>query len=124
MYDVIYDQMVEAGVAEYREKPVYCDKEGNVVSDNSNKKYGRPCTMKLTKTANILFGDETGCNTNQTGDGNYHGKKFLCGIHQIPRKSVNAKDSRFTLLPITAANGNAVIYVVIFKSKEKVVPEA
>ena len=37
---------------------------------------------------------------------------------------MNSKDHRFTLLPITAANGNAVLYVVIFKSKKVVVPEA
>lgn len=37
----------------------------------------------------------------------------------MPRKSVNARDHRFTLLPITAANGVAVIYVVIFRSKEE-----
>ena len=114
--------MVDTGLAEKLGTSVYFDQAGNEVSDDNEKKYGRKCNMKLTKPSYILFGDETGCNTNQTSDGNFNGEKFICGRGQVPRKSSSATDHRFTLLPITAANGNAVIYVVIFKSKRKKPP--
>ena len=47
IYDEIYDQMVEAGVAVRTNLPIYCDKEGNVVIEDSGKKYGFLCTICL-----------------------------------------------------------------------------
>ena len=46
----------------------------------------------------------------------------MCARGQVPRKSSSATDHRFTLLPITSASGNAVLYAIIFKSKQKGVP--
>jgi len=55
MYEKIYDQMLEAGVA-----------------------------VKLDFPSQRTSYSERGYNTNQTGDKNFHGEIFVCGIHQTP----------------------------------------
>ena len=104
MYYVVYDATVDVGVAEKLEPPVLCDREGNEVSKDSNNKYGRKCNIKLTKPNYILFGEKTGCNTNQTSDGNFSGEKFVCGRGQVRRKSLLATDHQFTFFSITVTN--------------------
>ena len=42
MYDIIYDQMVEARVAVARDSPVFCDKHGNIVSKDKNREKQTP----------------------------------------------------------------------------------
>ena len=65
MYDVIYDNMVEAGVARTLETPAFMDNEGNIVDEHDNNRLGLACTIEITHPDYILFADETGCNTSQ-----------------------------------------------------------
>jgi hypothetical protein len=66
MYDGVYRSMVKAGVA------VKMPKE----SDEINM-YGRATKFKLIKTENVVFVEETGCNTNQKTGGHIGGELFI-----------------------------------------------
>jgi hypothetical protein len=101
MYDVVYDEMVDAGVAKKRETPVFMDKEGNVVSDFDSKRYGRKSDVEITHPNYILFANETGCNTCQKKDGHTGGSKFVCETGTVPSRISNTADHRYTLLPYT-----------------------
>jgi hypothetical protein len=103
MYDVIYDEMVGAGVARVLETPKFLDRSGNIV--DKEDKFGEAVDIEILHPDYILFGDETGCNTSQKKDGHEGGKKFVVGRGQVPRTSCSTTDHRFTLLPITSASG-------------------
>ena len=120
MYDVIYNQFLETGVARKIESSVYLDRSGNIVQ--KDLKFGEACDIEIIHPDYILFGDETGCNTSQKKDGHEAGTKFVVGKGQVPRTSCVTTDHRFTLLPITAANGEPVICVIIFQGKSSEVP--
>jgi hypothetical protein len=120
MYDVIYDEMVGAGVARVLETPKFLDRSGNIV--DKEDKFGEAVDIEILHPDYILFGDETGCNTSQKKDGHEGGKKFVVGRGQVPRTSCSTTDHRFTLLPITSASGEVVICVVIFQGKSAEIP--
>jgi hypothetical protein len=120
MYDVIYDQLVDARVARLREIPVFMNRAGEIVDES--EKYGEPVDIDVLHPDYILFGDETGCNTSQQKDGHEGGRKYLCGKDQVPKTSCVTSDHRFTLLPITTASGEPVVCVVIFQGSSKDVP--
>jgi hypothetical protein len=120
MYDVIYDQMVDAGVARVREIAVFMNRSGDIVDEAS--KFGEPCDIEILHPDYILFGDETGCNTSQKKDGHEAGTKYICASGQVPKTACVTTDHRFTLLPITTASGEAVVSVVIFQGKSSEVP--
>lgn len=90
MYDVIYDVFIEAGVAVKLDNPDY-----------------------------VIFADEVGFNTNMKDDGNIAGTKYVCGRGKTPKMKSCTSDHRFTLLPFTAASGDAIMMAVIFKGKSK-----
>ena len=58
--------------------------------------------------------DEVGGNTSQKGDGHIGGELLVCAKGMIPKKKVNTKDKHFTVLGLTALNGDAITCVVIF----------
>ena len=63
--------------------------------------------------------DEVGSNTTQAKDGNVGGEKRLSATGQRPQILLKAtKDSNFTVLGFTAANGMPLICAIIFAAKE------
>jgi len=64
MYNHVYERMVDAGVAEKRVAPVYLDKGGKVVEDESLA-FGLPSIYEIVSPEWILFVDEAGANTNK-----------------------------------------------------------
>ena len=73
-------------------------------------------THTLTKPSWFLQLDETGCNTNQTRDSNICNTKVLDITRTKAQQQANTSDHRATVLPITAAIGETLTYVVIFES--------
>jgi hypothetical protein len=120
MYDVIYDEFVDAGVAVPREEKVFMDRDGNICDEAM--KFGEACDIDITHPEYILFADETGCNTSQKKDGHEGGRKYVVGLGQVPKMSCVTTDHRFTLLPITSASGLPVMCIVIFQGKNENVP--
>lgn len=111
--------MVYAGVAEKLAHPIFTDIDGNVVDENDPKRFGEKQDYKLIRPENVLFADETGCNTSQKKDGSVGGRKFVCARSTTPQLLSSTSDHTFTLLPFTSATGEAVACVVIFQSKDE-----
>jgi hypothetical protein len=125
MYDVIYDNMVESGIAEeILEDPISMDGRGNIVEKDDPQKLGLPCDIKVLYPEFILFADETGCNTNQKKDGHIGGTKYVVGRNTVPKEISSTSDKHFTVLGVTAASGDPVLCVVIFASERDVIPES
>ena len=120
MYDVIYDEMVDAGVAVKLDTPIYTDRKGNEVEES--KRFGLKQDIKITHPNYILFADESGCNTSQKKDGHVGGRKLIVQHGTVPQVMSSDKDTKFTLLPFTSASGEAVCCVVIFQHKSGKVP--
>jgi hypothetical protein len=130
MYDVIYQNMVDARIAVKLPLPVFMDPYGNIVANENNKlnfeidnhqphrPLGLATDIKLIHPEYFLFFDETGCNTNQKKDGHYGGQKFGCGRGMTPKQICSTRDRHFTVLGVTAATGDPVLCVVIFASEK------
>jgi hypothetical protein len=117
MYDVIYDNMVEAHIAIRLPRPISMDEEGNVIDDNNTcNAFGLPCDIEILHPDYVLFADETGCNTNQKKDGHYGGRKYVVERGTVPKEISSTRDRHFTVMGFTSASGLPVLCVVIFAS--------
>ena len=67
MYDVIYDEMVEARIAIKFDVHVFTDRQGNKFDEENC--FGLEQDIKITHPHYLIFADESGCNTNQEIDG-------------------------------------------------------
>jgi hypothetical protein len=121
MYDVIYDNMVEAGIAEKLAQPVFMDANGDVVDKDDPNRLGLECDIKITHPDYLLFADETGCNTSQRKDGHYGGRKYVTERGTTPKTIAANTDKHFTVLGFTAANGDPVLCVIIFASEKELI---
>ena len=120
MYNVIYDEMIDAGIAERRASPRYTDRVGNEVEES--QRFGLKQDTKIIRPEYLLFADETGCSTSQKKDGQVGGTKYLCKKGTMPQMTACTNDHRFTVLPFTSSSGEAVCCAVIFQSKTGEVP--
>ena len=57
--------------------------------------------------------DEVGGNTSQKGNGHIGGKLLVCAKGMIPQEK-NTRDKHWTLLGLTALNGDPIMCVIIF----------
>ena len=69
MYEVIYDEMVDACVAVPLQNPIFTDING-IPEDYKTKRFGLKQNIKITKPEWILFADKKRFNTSQKKDGN------------------------------------------------------
>ena len=120
MYDVVYDEFVDAGIAEQLEEPIWTDKEGNVVDESDA--YGCIQDIKITKEHMLAFADEIGFNTNQKTDRQMAGEKKVVAAGTVPQSICSTTDHRFTMLPTTSALAEAVCCVLIFQTETGEVP--
>ena len=120
MYDVIYDEMVDARIAIKLDVPVFTDRHGNEVDENN--RFGLKQDIKITHPHYLIFADESGCNTNQKKDGQIGGRKHLVEKNTVPQTMACTNDHRFTVLPFTSASGEAICLVVIFRSEKDDIP--
>ena len=72
MYKCIYQEMVEAGIAEKLDVSVFMDDNGNAI--NVEEAYDRKCTHKLVHPEMVFLFDETVGNTCMKGDGHVGGR--------------------------------------------------
>jgi hypothetical protein len=118
MYEVLYENMVRAGIASKLDTPVYKNAIGEIVED-PKQALGLICEYELLHPDHLIFFDETGCNTNQKKDGHNGGQKFVCGRNMTPKQIAATRDKHFTVLGLTAATGEPVLCVVVFASESK-----
>lgn len=115
MYDHVYDDMVDAGVAEKLEKPMWLDSDGKEVLEE--KATGRKSTHRLLHPENCLCVDETGSNTSMKGDGNGFNRKFVARAGDAPQLRASDCDNHTTTLCFTTLSGEAVLCTQIFKGE-------
>jgi hypothetical protein len=118
MYDSIYKIFEEAGVASHSNVPVAYDFSGRIVQLGSPFQYGLTSNIIVEHADHILFGDETGINTNQLDDGRVGGTRYIVPRGCVPLVQANKSDHRATVLPLTAATGEPVVCAVIFASEK------
>jgi hypothetical protein len=120
MYDAVYDCFVEAGAAELMEEEMMYDDQGNI-TDNVTKMYGRPTKYRMKHPENVVFVDETGCNTNQKDDGHIGGEQFVLSRKGDDLGVVGATtDMHFTVLCFTSGIGDPILCAVILKSSKDI----
>ena len=105
MYDIIYDELVEGGVAINLDNPVFTYRSGKEVEED--ERFGLKQDIKITHPHYIMFADETGCNTSQKKDGHVGGTKLIVEKGTVPQVMSSDTDHKFTLLPFTSASGEA-----------------
>jgi hypothetical protein len=119
MYDCVYENMVEAGVAIKLDEEVMFDIDGNITEDPS-KMFGRPSRYQITRPDRCVYVDETGCNTNCKNDGLIGGQRQVLGKNQKEGGRTSATtDLHFTVLAFTSGTGEPIMCAIILKSEKK-----
>ena len=114
MYDIIYNVMGEVCIASKRPVPVYTNREGKEVGEG--ERFGFKQDIKIDHPHYLIFGDESGCRTNQKKDGHVGGTTHIVKRGTVPQTVCSVNDHAFTILPFTSASGGVVCCVVIFSS--------
>ena len=122
MYDFIYEQLCEMGIAKKREQPAYMDREGNIV-ETEDEAHGMIVEYDLLHPELFLHLDETGCNTNMKNDGQVGGRRVISARGVKCEITGANTDIRFTLLPVSNSLGQPVICVLIYQSKDGILPD-
>jgi hypothetical protein len=120
MYDVIYDELVDARVACGLSEHIFTDMHANVVDEP--RRFGLAQSIAISSANYILFADESGFSASQKKDGHVGGQKLVVERGTVPQTMASTTDQKFTMLPFTSASGEAVCCVVIFQSKSQAVP--
>ena len=121
MYNCVYAQMENAGVAVKTEEFTSYDKDGKVIVDDSETIFGKPTQYKITHPEMIIFVDECGSNTNQKNDGQVGGQKFVFSKGGDNTGTLGSNtDLHFTVLCFNNAAGEPLLCAIILKSKKKV----
>jgi hypothetical protein len=116
--------MGRGGVAKELYDWVYQNREGNIVSEDDEARYGHKTKHVLTHPECMLFVDEVGSNTSQKQDGHIGGRKLVVARGTRPQERNAYKDCHFTVLGFTAANEAPVMCCVIVAAKTFTVFEA
>jgi hypothetical protein len=78
--------------------------------------FGRPTTFKLINLENVIFVDETSCNTNQKSDGHIEGELFVLssGVADSGIRGL-CTDIHFSVLCFNNSEGDAIFCAIILK---------
>jgi hypothetical protein len=79
MYNLVYREMVVAGIAEVLEEAEYFDKDNKILEVFSSEAVGTKSKVRITDPSYLLFVDETGSSTNMKKDKTY-GKKVIAEL--------------------------------------------
>lgn len=115
MHNCTCECMVEKGLAESLDQPVFMNRNGVIVEDPTDT-LGLPIHCRLLHPNRILFVDETGCNANMKKDGQVGGKRCIAEKGTSANPPATTNDVHFALLPVANALGEPVCCVVIFQS--------
>jgi len=121
MYEVIYDEMVDACAAVSLQNPIFTD-INRIPEDNQTKRFGLKQIIKITQPKWILFANKSGFNMSQKKDGHVGGQRFVVEQGTTPKIMSSTTNYKFTLLSFTSASGEAVCCAIIFREKGKFVP--
>lgn len=115
MYDMVYSRLVEGGLAEVLDEPVWMDEEGEVV-DKESKALGMKVMHCLLHPDRMLMADKMGNNTNSCKD--KPGKEFFYGSGKTQTQIEGTNDDQhFTVLGFNTFSRKPTLAVIIIKSK-------
>jgi hypothetical protein len=117
MYNLVYDQMKQAGVLEDLEEPVWMNLAGDIVSSEAEA-FGEKVSQIVKHPDYVMFVDEVGNNTNMKDDGRIGGERLLKARGQTAEVYSATSDAHFTVLGFTAATGEPVMCAIIFAAGE------
>lgn len=115
MYEVIEEELIEAGVAKQLEVPIFMDRKGNHVSEGDD--FGCKVTLDITRPEMFVVVDEVGGNILQKDDGKIGGERWLCELGTIPQRKISTKNEHYTVLGLTLLNRQPLMCVVIMAGK-------
>ena len=99
MYDLVYEQMVDAGVARrLPESEQYWVGEDGEKVESEVDAVGMKVKIEITHPQWILFGDEVGTDLSQKEDGHVGGQKFVVSKGSRANVKSSHKDGRFTAI--------------------------
>ena len=112
MYNLIYAQMVDAGLARSLsiEEQFWVNHCGDRV-ETEEEAFGSKIDVDITHPEWILFGD-------QKEDGQIGGTNYCVGTGTRANIKSNTNGGRFTVIGLTAASGDAVMCIIIFAGEE------
>ena len=111
--------MVLYGIADHLpENEHYWVDTADCCVESKDKAAGHKCKIKLKHPDHILFGDEVGTDTAQDGDGHIGGQTYITIGDRTINLTSSKSSNHFTLIGLTAANGDPVMCIVIIAGKE------
>jgi hypothetical protein len=114
MYNNVYGNLTEKGIAKELDEEVMLDKESNI-TENEEEQFGRTMKLLLTRPHMLMYVDEVGYSTSQSNDGNCSGTKYVTRKGVRPQQQNIFTDSHFTTLGRTTATGEPIMCMVIMK---------
>jgi hypothetical protein len=117
LYDLVYEQMDQAGVLGDLEEPVSMNLDGEIVSSEAES-FGEKVSKIVKHPDYVLFVDEVGNNTNMKDDGCVGGERLLKARGQTAEVTAATSKAHFTVLGFTAATGEPVMFAIIFAASE------
>ena len=81
--------------------------------------HGLPTVYEFVKDGNknAFSGDESGGNTDQSSDKHNGGAKSICAKGAVPRIICSTSNHRWTMIPVNAFDGTAVLIVLIHQGE-------
>ena len=116
MYDCVYKQMVEAGVAKEITEEQFFAQDG-LITTIEEKATGLPSKYVLISEDDVIVVDETGCNTNQQTDGNIGRESVVVPVDGSCNGLVGSTaDQHYTTFVYQTASGKPICCCIIMKS--------
>ena len=117
MYSHVYEEMEDAGIAIKLVTPKWQNQDGKDCTEEDV--LGCKITHYFPFPEMGFVMDEVGGNTSQKGDGHMGGKLLVCAKGMVPQTKANTKDKHWTMLGLTALNGQPVMCIIIFAGKRE-----
>jgi hypothetical protein len=118
MYMLIYDELCQAGVAIRQPTLQYYNIKGDLLP-SADGSFGLPTDVDLICPDYLLFVDECGSNTDMQKDKQQGKQRVIAEKGFRGTKEAITTDLHYTVMGFTAATGEAVLCVVIFKSENE-----
>jgi hypothetical protein len=117
MYDLIYPELVDCGIAVKVQNDLFFDVNGNEV-DSETQIFGLPTKYQMVIPGNLIMVDECGSNTNMKKDSRQGGKRGIAEINQPAYIDASTSDFHYTVMGFTASTGEPVMCAIIVKGEE------
>jgi hypothetical protein len=116
MYSLIYEELVNSGIAIKLPEYCYFNKDNQIVAIDDVEAYGISSNVQVTDPSYFIFVDETGSSTNMKMD-KKGTKKVIAEKGYTGSKQAITTDLRYTTMGFTAATGEPIMCCIIFSSE-------